>query len=76
VEVLPEQIVKRCLNIKGMHNYAPKHLQAALRFLNDHGHLPFEALVSPWHRLSELDRLVDLPPSDQYLRIGIRPGCG
>jgi threonine dehydrogenase-like Zn-dependent dehydrogenase len=72
VPMLLEQIVRRCLTIRGLHNYAPRHLEAALSFLAATEY-PFDSLVSKWHPLTDLDRLVaaDSPPGK--LRIGIRP---
>ena len=41
VPIAPEQIVRRCLTVRGMHNYAPRHLGAALEFLAANPALPF-----------------------------------
>src|SRR5262249_49856991 len=32
VPLLMEQVVRRCLTLRGMHNYAPRNLQAAIDF--------------------------------------------
>lgn len=73
VPMLLEQIVRRCLTIRGLHNYAPRHLHAALGFLAAHLEYPFDKLVSGWHSLSELDRVVTAKSASNVLRIGLRP---
>lgn len=76
VPVLPEQVVRRCLTVRGLHNYAPRHLLAALEFLADHPEYPFASLVPAWRPLDELDSVVDPASSSGALRHGIRPGSG
>src|SRR5262249_54102875 len=47
VPVLPEAVVRRCLTITGVHNYAPADLAAAIEFLAaNHERYPFAELVS------------------------------
>ena len=72
VPLLLEQVVRRCITLRGIHNYAPRHLQAALTFLASQEY-PFSDLVSEWHSLSELDQLVAAKPEPGILRIGVRP---
>ncbi len=49
---IPEQIVRRHLTIRGIHNYAPRHLLTAVQFLAAHHHsAPFTELVSQWYPL-------------------------
>ena len=69
-----EQIVRRCLTLRGIHNYAPAHLQAALAFLAEHPELPWASLVAGWRSLDEVEAMVaqGLPPG--RLRLGVRPG--
>jgi alcohol dehydrogenase len=70
----PEQIVRRCLTIQGLHNYAPRHLHAALAFLARHHDMyPFASLVAPWQPLPHLDTLIAAGTPPEFLRIGIRP---
>ena len=52
-----EAVIRKCLTIRGVHNYAPRHLATSLAFLAEHHtRLPFENLVSP---PIPLDRLND-----------------
>ncbi|CAN5902181.1 zinc-binding dehydrogenase [soil metagenome] len=68
-----EQIVRRCLTIRGVHNYAPWHLKAALDFLESAQRFPFENLVAPWRPLAELTEMLAEPLPTEKARIGIRP---
>lgn len=48
LDITAEQIIHKCLTVRGMHNYWPDHLDEAVRFLSrSAGHYPFEDLVSP-----------------------------
>jgi putative phosphonate catabolism associated alcohol dehydrogenase len=47
VPVLPEEMVRRCLTVTGIHNYTPTDLVSAIAFLTDnHTRFPFAELVS------------------------------
>lgn len=67
-----EQMVRRCLSLRGVHNYAPRHLAAALTFLAEHREYPFESLVAPWQPLSAINSALATPSAPPALRIGIR----
>lgn len=75
VPVAPEQIVRRCLTVRGIHNYAPSHLHAALDFLASHPPFPFEALVADWQPLEAIASVLGAPATPDHLRLGIRPTC-
>lgn len=47
VDLDPEQVVRRMLTVRGVHNYAPRHLLEAVDFLRDADHGAFAALVEP-----------------------------
>jgi alcohol dehydrogenase len=52
----PEQAVRRMLTIRGVHNYHPRDLAAALAFLAGPGRrFPWEDLVAARYSLSEVD---------------------
>ncbi|MEW4568198.1 zinc-binding dehydrogenase [Tautonia sp. JC769] len=74
VAIVPEQIVRRCLTIRGVHNYRPDHLGRALDFLASAGAFPFRELVSEWQPLSSLEAALNAPPDPDRPRMGIRPG--
>jgi alcohol dehydrogenase len=56
IEIAAETIVRRCLTIRGLHNYRPEDLAAALDFLaKHHASYPFEELVAQTFPLSDVD---------------------
>jgi hypothetical protein len=56
VSFLPEQVIRRQLTIQGIHNYAARHLQAAVRFLAaNHQRYPFDKLVTNWIPLDHME---------------------
>lgn len=73
VPMLPEQVVRRCLTIRGVHNYRPDHLGRALDFLASVGDWPFGDLVSAWQPLTALDQVLQAAPDPDRPRVGIRP---
>lgn len=57
VSISPERLVRGCLSIVGVHNYAPQDLGAALDFLvATKDNVPFAELVAQSFRLSEADQ--------------------
>jgi putative phosphonate catabolism associated alcohol dehydrogenase len=74
VQVDPESIVRRCLSIHGMHNYAPADLQSAVAFLEVFGcAYPFAELVEHTFSLDEINQAVDVAVRNRPIRIAIRP---
>ena len=73
ISISAEQIVRRCLTTRGIHNYGPSHLEAALRFLSTHRQVPFDALVNDWRPLTALSSLLSEPLPPNKLRMGVRP---
>lgn len=73
VPLLLEQLVRRCLTLRGIHNYAPQHLQAALSFLASNGEYPFDTLVAGWRPLSDINEIMAGDQPSHVLRVGIRP---
>nr|WP_303652701.1 zinc-binding dehydrogenase [Paludisphaera mucosa] len=73
ISVVPERIVRGCVTVRGVHNYAPRHLQDALQFLARSPQYPFDSLVSSWRPLSEIDAVVGSDLAKRSLRVGIRP---
>ena len=74
VSIVPEQVVRRSLTIRGVHNYAPRHLDAALDFLAIQRHDRFSGVVAPWRPLSAVNEILAVALTTEMLRIGIRPG--
>lgn len=74
VRLHTEKIVRSQLTITGIHNYGPRHLASALRFLEHaSAKFPFAELVSRWYPLHELDRAFELASQGEHIRVGIQP---
>ncbi len=57
VSISPERLVRGCLSVVGVHNYAPQDLGAALDFLAaTQDNVPFAELVANSFRLSEAEQ--------------------
>jgi alcohol dehydrogenase len=72
VSVAPEQLVRRHLTIRGVHNYAPQHLLAAVQFLAE-SREPFAALVADWLPLRSAEEAFRRARSPGVFRVGVRP---
>lgn len=74
VPVALEQIVRRHVTIRGIHNYAPRHLVAAVDFLAaHHKRVPFAGLVSQWYSLTSVSDAFAGSASPDKIRIGVTP---
>ena len=66
------QIVRRHLTIKGIHNYAPRHLLAAVNFLSANlDQVPFSRLVSQWMPLTSIAHAFRKGNEPDSIRIGV-----
>ena len=74
VSLLPEQVIRRQLTLRGIHNYRPEHLRSAVQFLAESGNdFPFAEIVSSWHSLSEVETRVQNGLPSNVVRIGVKP---
>jgi alcohol dehydrogenase len=74
VAMFPEQVVRRQLTLRGVHNYSPRHLAAAVRFLaTAHHKYPFAELVAEWVPLAEVSRAFELSEDPARVRVGVIP---
>lgn len=72
LSIAPEQLVRRLLTIRGVHNYAPHHLDAAVRFLaGAWQRYPFAEQVGETFPLADVDAA--LAAAGQHPRVGLRP---
>ncbi|MGW2650653.1 zinc-binding dehydrogenase [Streptomyces sp. NPDC001393] len=63
VELAPESVVRRHLSVVGVHNYEPRHLTAALSFLEEtHDRFPWQELVAEPVPLEAVASLLTAPP--------------
>ncbi|MEE3235599.1 MAG: zinc-binding dehydrogenase [Candidatus Latescibacterota bacterium] len=69
-----EQIIRKCLRIRGVHNYGPQHLETAIKFLQQTQHYyPYEDLVRPPLSLTELPTAIKIAESKQFFRVAVKP---
>ncbi|MBI1310895.1 alcohol dehydrogenase catalytic domain-containing protein [bacterium] len=74
VPIEPEQIVRRLLRIRGVHNYTPQSLQQAVRFLTEtHHEFPFSDLIEQTFPLSRINEAIACAVESRACRIGIDP---
>jgi len=72
--ITAEQVIRKCLTITGVHNYAPWHLDESVAFLErNHNHYPFEALVSPPYELKDLGKAVHEAQQQKWARVSVKP---
>ncbi len=75
VPIALEQIVRRNVTLRGIHNYAPKDLVTAVEFLaNNQGRYPFAELVSEWYPLKQVTSALSAGRDPAKIRVGVRPG--
>ena len=67
-------MLRKCLTLGGIHNYAPQHLGVGLEFLaQNYTRLPFEKLAGPPLPLEQLNEGVELARSRRWQRVAIKP---
>ncbi len=70
----PEAVIRRLLNIHGLHNYTPADLADAVAFLaQHHARYPFAELVTDSFPLAEADRAFQHAIETRALRVAVRP---
>jgi putative phosphonate catabolism associated alcohol dehydrogenase len=70
----PERVVRRMLTIRGVHNYAPGDLAAALDFLAGPGRAyPFGTLVGKIFRLDEVEQAFAFAHANPGIRAAVVP---
>ncbi|MFM7057082.1 MAG: zinc-binding dehydrogenase [Planctomycetota bacterium] len=68
-----DTLVRRNLTVSGIHNYGPRHLLQAVRFLEvADSQFPFASLVSDWFPLSETAAALNAAMNPACIRIGIQ----
>lgn len=70
----PERLVRGLVTIRGIHNYAPRDLDGAIRWLCEHaGERPFDELVSARYPLTQIDQALTAAASGAAVRVGVDP---
>jgi alcohol dehydrogenase len=72
IAVQIEDVIRRLLTIRGVHNYTPEDLRTALAFLEENHSLPFDSLIADWLPLSEADEAFRRAKDPAVFRMGIR----
>src|SRR5262249_40619935 len=67
-----EDVIRRLLTIRGVHNYTPEDLRRALAFLIENHRLPFDSLVADWLPLAKADEAFHRAKDPAVFRMGIR----
>ncbi len=74
LQISGETVIRKCLTVRGTHNYAPRHLAAAVSFLANRALLhPWDRLVAPPRPLQELVDAIDLAESGVWPRVSLQP---
>jgi putative phosphonate catabolism associated alcohol dehydrogenase len=74
LELTGEAVLRKCLTLRGVHNYAPRHLADGLDFLAENHHrLPFEQLTSPALPLEQLNEALALTRAREWQRVSVSP---
>jgi hypothetical protein len=74
LRVNPEEIVDRLLTVRGVHNYAPRHLERAVAYLAEAwNRYPFAEQVAKVLPLAAVDEALRLAASATAPRVGLSP---
>jgi len=69
-----EQIVRRNLTLRGIHNYGPRHLCQAVEFLQNAQHTyPFDSIVTQWFSLQDIVPAFREAMNPGNIRVGVKP---
>jgi alcohol dehydrogenase len=75
VEFDPEDVVRRMLTIRGVHNYHPRDLSAALEFLAGPGrNFPWESLIFAEYPLGKVEEAFADAHTHPGVRVAVVPG--
>jgi threonine dehydrogenase-like Zn-dependent dehydrogenase len=74
LEITGEQVIRKCLTIRGVHNYAPWHLEQAIALLERTAdRYPYASLTSSPFALHDLERAVRAAQSRRHFRVAVCP---
>jgi len=75
LEITGEQIIRKCLTIRGVHNYDSVHLYKSVEFLkNTIDKYPYDELVAAKHyKLDELEEAIQMAKLKVYPRVCVLP---
>ena len=68
------QVIRKYITIKGIHNYKPEHLGKALKFLEaTQKKYPYHLIVGKTYPLDRINEALEESATGRYIRIGIKP---
>jgi len=70
LSITGEALIRGGVTMRGIHNYAPRHLTRAVDFL-DNSTLPWGSLVSPALPLAQLDQAFALAATRRWVRVAV-----
>jgi putative phosphonate catabolism associated alcohol dehydrogenase len=74
VEIDGNTLTRKTLTIKGIHNYAPKHLGVGLDFLaRASNRYPYDQIVTASYPLTAINEAVDEASTGKYIRVAVVP---
>lgn len=74
LQLTGEAVVRKCLTVRGVHNYAAPHLQVGLEFLlANQDRFPFQQLTSPPMPLGQLDAAFKRSAQQKWQRVAVQP---
>jgi alcohol dehydrogenase len=69
-----EQLVRRVLTVRGLHNYSHRDLATAVAFLSQsHSAYPFEEVIHDGFSLQAVDEAFDAAMAGEAARVAVRP---
>ena len=69
-----DKIVRKCLTVYGSHNYHPRFLGDAIKFVREIKHqYPFDLLVGSTYSLTEIDLAFQEAMQGNQIRVGLNP---
>ncbi len=69
-----DRVTRKCLTIRGIHNYRPEHLAAALDFIGETSETcPLGGIVGDTFPLSRIDEAFALAGTGRHLRVAVDP---
>ena len=74
LDLTGESVIRKCLTIRGIHNYAPRHLRMGVEFLTTHhSSFPWSNLVSPPFPLEQIEAAFELARTGAWPRVSMGP---
>ncbi|XP_077994900.1 L-threonine 3-dehydrogenase-like [Glandiceps talaboti] len=72
LDITGNQIIRKYITIKGVHNYAPWHLEESVKFISETAEkYPYESLVSDAFPLQDIDGAVKESETQKYCRVAL-----